>query len=181
MALYNGASRAAGAVFPNGSRSVLYFGQLGVGQFCYGQATSDPTLAGKTYEPGVYCYDPTSGSKGSTAYPYKFLVWAYDANDLAAVRSGTKQDWEVVPYATWELSLPIVYPIGPAAHINIGSVATIRFLSASSSLSNASMARALRSSTCSEYRAERLPAGSAAKPSLFSATSKEGEQPHLLG
>jgi hypothetical protein len=31
-------------------------------------------------------------------------VWAYNANDLAAVRSGSKQPWSIRPYATWELT-----------------------------------------------------------------------------
>jgi hypothetical protein len=33
-------------------------------------------------------------------------VWAYDAHDLAAVRAGTKQPWEVAPYQVWTLNLP---------------------------------------------------------------------------
>jgi hypothetical protein len=42
------------------------------------------------------------GDKGPHAFPYRYQVWAYDANDLAAVKSGTKQPWEVLPYAIWE-------------------------------------------------------------------------------
>jgi len=124
ITLYNGASRMADGVFPEGSKSVLYFGRVGVGKFCYGQATSDPSLIGTNYEAGVpYCYDPTSGSKGSTAYPYKFMVAAYNADDLVAVKNGTKQEWEIVPYSTWELTFPIMFPAGASAHVNIGSVA----------------------------------------------------------
>jgi len=33
-------------------------------------------------------------------------VWAYDAHDLAAVRAGTKNPWDVKPYAVWSLDLP---------------------------------------------------------------------------
>ena len=35
-----------GVVFPVGGRSVLFFGTQGIGEFCYGEGTDDPTLAG---------------------------------------------------------------------------------------------------------------------------------------
>ena len=54
----------------------------------------------------MLCYDPTTSDKGSHAYPYRYQVWAYDLNDFAAVKAGTKQPWEVVPYGVWPLSLP---------------------------------------------------------------------------
>jgi hypothetical protein len=44
--------------------------------------------------------------KGAHAYPYTYFIWAYDANDLAAVKRGEKQPWDVVPYAGWSLTLP---------------------------------------------------------------------------
>jgi hypothetical protein len=28
-------------------------------------------------------------------------VWAYDANELLAVKAGTKKPWDVVPYTGW--------------------------------------------------------------------------------
>ena len=31
------------------------------------------------------------------------MVYAYDANDLLAVKEGTKQAWDVMPYATFTL------------------------------------------------------------------------------
>ena len=49
----------------------------GTGTFCYGE--------------GATCNDPTDSSKGNHAYPYQYQVWAYDANDLAAVKAGSKQ------------------------------------------------------------------------------------------
>ena len=30
-------------------------------------------------------------------------IWAYDAEELAAVRAGSKAPWQVTPYATWAL------------------------------------------------------------------------------
>jgi hypothetical protein len=37
-------------------------------------------------------------------------VWAYDAAQLAQVRAGLKQPWEVKPYGLWDLELPLDFP-----------------------------------------------------------------------
>jgi hypothetical protein len=122
--LFNGTTEIKGVAFPSGWRSVLFFGRHGglggatgvpgLGQFCYGPGTEDPLLAGKPFVEIVsdvavptgdnYCYDPEDNSKGVHGYPYHYYVWAYDANDLAAVASGAKQPWDVKPYAVWELN-----------------------------------------------------------------------------
>lgn len=100
-----------GAVIPDGTRSILFFGAQGTGPFCYGQATDDKSLAG-TPVPGsggevIYCYDPTGGGgKGNTGYPYQLQIMAYDLNDLAAVAAGTKKPWELLPYGVWPLINP---------------------------------------------------------------------------
>ena len=105
--LYNGSTHVTGIVFPNGTRSVLFFGRHGVGTFCYGPGTSDASLAGTTSPSGdPWCYDPTDSSKGTHAYPYKHQVWAYDANDLLTVKNGTKAQYAIVPYAVWNFDLP---------------------------------------------------------------------------
>ncbi len=106
--LYNGTAKIAGVVMPEGSRSVLFFGRIG-STFCYGSGTTNPALAGQPVpnEPGViYCYDPEDQSKGTHGYPYRYQVWAYDANDLAAVKAGSVLPWAVKPYATWALTFP---------------------------------------------------------------------------
>ena len=107
--LFNGATQMGGVVFPEGTRSVLFFGMQGLGRFCYGESTDNPALDGTLF-PGStvdsYCYDPAQTSKGTHAYPYAYYVWAYDALDLAAVRSGTRQPWDIKPYAVWTLELP---------------------------------------------------------------------------
>ena len=102
-------------VFPEGTRSVLFFGRHGLGKFCYGPGTTDQQLVGRPTDGGVdtWCHDPTSANKGTHAYPYHYYVWAYDANDLAAVKAGQKQPWEVKPYAVWPFSLPF----GETAHL----------------------------------------------------------------
>jgi hypothetical protein len=81
-----------GMVFPSGTRSVLFFGRHGLGNYCYGTGGT----AGD-------CYDPDDNSKGIHSYPYRSQVWAYDANDLAAVKAGQKQPYQVMPYAVWPL------------------------------------------------------------------------------
>ena len=74
------------------------------------------------------CYDPLNSSKGSHAYPYADYVWAYDATDLARVKTGGKivdnpspnlvdgvsptstetyKPWHIKPYAYWEIKYPI--------------------------------------------------------------------------
>ncbi len=120
--LFNGTSEIKGVAFPSGWRSVLFFGRHGglggaptvpgLGDFCYGPGTEDGALAGTPFidpDSGTptgdnYCYDPEDSSKGVHGYPYHYYVWAYDANHLAAVAAGTRQPWDVRPYAVWELN-----------------------------------------------------------------------------
>lgn len=87
--LFNLATHMAGIAFPRGSRSVLFFGRQGTGDYCYGDSS--------------VCPDPCDTSHGTHAYPYRHQVWAYDANDLVQVRGGAKECWEVRPYAVWPL------------------------------------------------------------------------------
>ncbi len=116
--LFGGGTSIRGMAFPGGSRSVLFFGTQGVGRFCYGEGTSDRSLASKPTPDGtIWCYDPDDSSKGTHAYPYVPEVWAYDAAQLADVRAGRLRPWQVRPYATWRLSLPFRSPqIGGAAY-----------------------------------------------------------------
>jgi hypothetical protein len=98
-----------------GTRTVLYFGSNGEGPHCYGEGTADKALADRSG--GNLCYDPTSSDKGSHAYPYRYQIWAYDLNDLTAVKEGRKQPWEVMPYGVWPINFPI-----PEAKVRIGGV-----------------------------------------------------------
>jgi len=108
--LYNGSMTIKGIVFPQGSRSVLFFGRRGTGIFCYGEGKSDPALHNTYCDPEypevLCCYDPADSSKGGHAYPYVYLVLAYDALDLLSVKTGEKQMWEILPYGVWELNFP---------------------------------------------------------------------------
>jgi hypothetical protein len=107
-AVYGGTTEVGGLAAIAGTRTVLYFGRNGTGPFCYGEGTGNRSLTGQpTPDGSVYCYDPTSTDKGQHAYPYTSQVWAYDLDDLVAVRHGSRRPWEVVPYATWPLVLPV--------------------------------------------------------------------------
>lgn len=99
---FNGTTRVRGVVLPPGTRSVLFFGRHGLGPFCYGT--------------GADCNDPYDQYKGTHAPPYVYYVWAYDVNDLAAVKSGSKNPWDVRAYAVWQLNLP--YPGNGMGEIN---------------------------------------------------------------
>jgi hypothetical protein len=85
---FNGTTNITGVVFPEGTQSVLFFGRHGIGTFCY----------------GTTCF-PGAG-QGNHAPPYVYQVWAYDASELAAVKAGTKQPWDLRPYAIWRLNFP---------------------------------------------------------------------------
>lgn len=84
----NPTTRIAGVTFIDGTDSVLFIGNTGTGEYCYGTGCTDPDA------PGV---------QGTHAYPYVHYVWAYDVDDLAAAKAGSVQPWDVVPYAMWAL------------------------------------------------------------------------------
>jgi hypothetical protein len=93
---FNCTTQIKGLVFPAGTRSVLFFGSQGTGPWCYGTGGAS----------GGDCYDPASSYKGGHAYPYKYQIWAYDANDLRAVKNGQKHPWDIKPYTVWNFNLP---------------------------------------------------------------------------
>lgn len=78
----------AGIVFPSGTRSVLFFSRHGYGPRTYKKA------------------DGCGGESGEGAAPYRRQITAFDANDLLAVKNGTKEPWEIRPYAWWEVPGP---------------------------------------------------------------------------
>lgn len=54
----------------------------------------------------VLAYDPNGGGKGTFGYPYRYQLWLYDAEDLAAVKSGAAQPYSPLPYAIVPLATP---------------------------------------------------------------------------
>ena len=129
---WNGSGAPRGIAFPEGSKSVLIFGRMGMGNsnygagdnaegtLCYGPGTTIKSEAGRvggqscndgksTVGGGDHCcYDPTNTNKGGHAYPYKARIWAYNADDLADVKKGTKYAWNVLPYAIWDFDFPYI-------------------------------------------------------------------------
>lgn len=103
--LFTLATTIKGVCFPAGFRSVLFWGTQGTGPYCYGD--------------GAQCGDPDFGWKGPHAYPYRVQIWAYDALDLVAVKSGAKQPWSLRPYGVW----PMAMPFGKGNNL-LGGVAT---------------------------------------------------------
>ncbi len=93
--VFNRADEITGVAFPEGSRSVLFFGTHGMGAYCYG-----------TGGEGGVCPDPVHVHQGTHAYPYRYQVWAYDALDLVDVANGEVAPHEVQPHDVWELTLP---------------------------------------------------------------------------
>ena len=116
---YGATTQIQGVALIAGSRTALFFGRNGLGPHCYGNGTPNKALEGTVGVDGAnWCYDPTNSDKGSHAYPYRYQVWAYDLNDFAAVKAGTKQPWDLVPYEVWTLNLPT-----PEAMVRLGGVA----------------------------------------------------------
>lgn len=68
--------------------AILIFGRVGLGDNCYG--------------PEERCSrDPCSPSSGYHAYPYEPQILFYDPAELADVVAGTREPWEVLPYAVY--------------------------------------------------------------------------------
>jgi hypothetical protein len=116
---FGGTTQVAGVALISGTRTALFAGSNGTGLFCYGNGTTDKSREG-TIDPdgGRYCYDPANGDKGPHAYPYQYQWWAYDLNELAQVRAGRVDPWEVKPYAVSSFTLPT-----PEASTRIAGVA----------------------------------------------------------
>ena len=105
---YSGADTVGAVFWPVGTRSVVSIGRHGTGlpemkgMNCYGPGTKDATLIGTSDGQGNrYCYDPSNGNKGPHSYPYKGQAMAFDVLDFIAVKAGTKQPWDMRPYAVW--------------------------------------------------------------------------------
>ncbi len=115
---YGGGVEMGGLVIPPATRTALFVGRNGLGPFCYGDGTPDESRARQSAAGHErLCYDPTTSDKGVHTYPYSYQFWAYDLSDLAAVRAGKKNPWEVRPYGVWPFEVPT-----PQAGMRIGGV-----------------------------------------------------------
>ena len=86
---YNFNSTVGGIVFPAGFGCVVYFGSHGTGEVCYGT--------------GEHCNDTQDKSKGwhDRGGHYIYQAWAYNVDDLVAVKQGRLEHDAVRPYAIW--------------------------------------------------------------------------------
>jgi chitodextrinase len=85
----NPTTKMSDVSFIEGTDTVLFIGQTGKGEYCYGT--------------GEACGDPQYPYSGTHAYPYVHYMWAYDVDDLAATAAGSQEMWDVMPYAHWEM------------------------------------------------------------------------------
>ena len=100
---FNNTAAIHGIVWPENTDSVLFWGKIGIGPFCYGVGTSNLDLIGETAPSGqAYCYDPTNTTTGGHAYPYVYQIWAYNAEEMRQAVN----PWDVKPYAIWRPVLP---------------------------------------------------------------------------
>lgn len=110
--LYNWNATVEDVVFAPGTRSVLFFGSIGVdddtGESFVGYGDS-PVY--NDYARGHY--------KGphSLNGEYEYQVWAYDAYDYAKVRSGELAPWEVQPHDVWTFDFPGMTDLDPAKQL----------------------------------------------------------------
>ncbi len=100
---WNWTSMIHGCVIPNGTRSIIFLGRHGTGEFRYGVGGPNGYVV---EDPSIKIYDPADGSKGEHAWPYRYQAWAYDLNDLVASRKGLIKPESIKPYAVWSINLP---------------------------------------------------------------------------
>lgn len=103
---FNAGTQIGGAVFPTGYSSLLFWGRQGTGVYCYGSTAPD-----------IECGDTAVVSHGPHTQPYKNKIWAYDANDLAKVKAGTMQPYDILPYKIWTIDIEF-HDWNPAGVIN---------------------------------------------------------------
>jgi hypothetical protein len=104
--IFNWTSVIRGFALVTESNTVLFVGTHGIGGYWYGGMTGpngEQELAGNQWQ-----------GPHSTAYEYR--LWAYKVSDLALVKSGQKNPWDVKPYAI--LSLPELTAVDPLGRIS---------------------------------------------------------------
>jgi hypothetical protein len=112
---YNGSERSGGMFIVPGTRTLFVVEREASGPTCYGYATTDQALHGTPYPtaanpspenvPWCYSLEPTdlAWGKGPKGYPYRLVAKLYDLAELAAVKQGLKQPWDIRQYATVDM------------------------------------------------------------------------------
>lgn len=103
---YEGAERLGAYFIAPGTRTLVVIAQDGLGPSCYGYATTDKSLQGQEHpgaDPAKWCYSLESTDhnwgKGPKAYPYVLTAWLIDMRHVVEAFQGTRQPWDVRPYA----------------------------------------------------------------------------------
>jgi hypothetical protein len=104
-AVFNWGSVVRGFALIAGSDSILFVGTHGIGGFWYGGMTGPN---GEQELPGNMWQGPHSSK-------YEYRVWAYRISDLASVKAGKANPWDVKPYAI--ISLPELSAEDPLGRI----------------------------------------------------------------
>jgi hypothetical protein len=99
--LWNHTGVVGGGCIPNGTRTIAFFGTLGVGQITYGPGGSTPVSGN-----GPWAYDPTNNSNGEHAYPYRYYCWLYDLNDIVARKNAGTTTGTLRPYSYFDFTMP---------------------------------------------------------------------------
>jgi hypothetical protein len=104
--VWNLTTTQAGVVFPSGYRTILFGITQGLdAHYCYG--TTDCCSGSGTCDGGYgFGQSVCEDGKGPHTSIKKWQFLAYDANDLLAVKNGTKQYYEPHPYSTFSTVFP---------------------------------------------------------------------------
>ena len=92
--LFNGTTKIDGVAFVPGTRSVVFFGSNGLSAIGYG--------VGARFNDHTRPYQGFHSQNGN----YKYQIWAYDIDDLMAVRNGTRASWGIRPTSVLNFNLP---------------------------------------------------------------------------
>lgn len=92
--LANGTSSLGGMTFIEGSDTVAFVMTSGTGEVCYKESCT-PAHA----DPG--CNVP---GDGHLAAPTKYILMFFDVDDLASVKNGTINPWDVSPYTAFSIA-----------------------------------------------------------------------------
>lgn len=95
-------SGARGMCIPDGTRSLLFFGNGSDGKGIY----SPRYYIASQSNYGPIGYDPVGQGTGPHAYPYSIRIWAYDLDELAKVYRNEKTYNDLKPYGVFTLQLP---------------------------------------------------------------------------
>jgi hypothetical protein len=98
----------AGMCFPSGSKSILVFGISKTGPWTYNSNNElIPSLNnGKIFD------SQDTFTRGPHVFPtHQSRVYGFNADDLIAVKNGTKNYYDVAPYAVWTLPMPYSNPL----------------------------------------------------------------------